>query len=181
MTRPPFVKRRMRNDCDGPVAPDFRRSVAGPRSVDRLQPRRLVAGPARVVPEPVAGGPSLVKVNGILVAPVLVPYIQALRAEARRLGASFRLVSGFRPPQQQRALREAWLRGRPVPGRAGWRITSRGLLFKPAAWGYHQSALAIDLESNMLARLGVYAERLGMRWGGRYGDEVHFDLGRKPA
>lgn len=109
----------------------------------------------------------------------MLPFVDALRAEARRIGASFRITSAYRSPQLQEQLRSAWRLGEPVPGRAGWRRTSRGLLFRPAEFSYHTTGLAIDIESDRLSVLGAFAEGLGMRWGGRFGDPVHFDLGRQ--
>lgn len=106
----------------------------------------------------------------------MVPFVEALRTEARRIGASFRITSGYRSPAHQAQLRAAWDAGRNVPGRPGWRSTTRGLLYKPAAFSYHTSGLAIDAESNKLEQLGAFARGLGMRWSSR--DPVHFDLGR---
>lgn len=106
----------------------------------------------------------------------MVPFVEALRTEARRIRATFRLTSGYRSPETQAQLRAAWTAGRNVPGRPGWRSTSRGLLFKPAVFSYHTSGLAVDAESNKLEQLGAFARGLGMRWDPR--DPVHFDLGR---
>jgi uncharacterized protein YcbK (DUF882 family) len=110
---------------------------------------------------------ELVPVNGISVAPVMVPYVSALREAARRLGASFKLVSGYRSPAMQAALRVRYEHGDP------------SVLVPPAEHSYHLSGLAIDVESNRLPELGRVAEALGMRWGGRFNDPVHFDLGRR--
>lgn len=130
----------------------------------------LLAAPALANLQPVAAAApnaSLVGINGIRVAPVLVPYVQALRDAARRLGATFRLVSGFRSAAEQAALRLRWEAGDPA------------VVFPPAPHSYHETGLAVDLESDHLAELGRFAESIGMRWGGRYGDPVHFDLGRR--
>lgn len=110
--------------------------------------------------------PTLIGINGIRISPVMVPYVQALRDFARRLGASFKLASGYRTPAEQAALRRRWEAGDP------------SVIYPPAEHSYHEYGLAVDLESDHLAQLGAYAERLGMRWGGRFGDPVHFDLGR---
>lgn len=115
---------------------------------------------------PDAPAPELVSVEGVQVAPVLVPYVRALREAARRLGATFRVTSGYRSPAQQRALQMRWEAGDP------------SVVYPPAANSYHLEGLAVDVESSRLNDLGYIMEKLGMRWGGRYGDPVHFDLGR---
>ncbi len=97
----------------------------------------------------------------------MVPYLQALRNVARELGASFRITSGYRSEAEQEDLRARYRRGDP------------SVVYPPALHSYHLEGLAIDVESSHLAELGEAAEALGMRWGGRYGDPVHFDLGRR--
>ena len=103
---------------------------------------------------------------GVRVAPAMVPYLQALWQYARSVGIALRLVSGYRSPQQQAALRMRWERGDP------------SVVYPPAQHSYHESGLAVDLESSRLSDLGRFWESLGGRWGGRFGDPVHFDLGR---
>lgn len=120
--------------------------------------------PAAAAEPPVA----LVPINGIRVSPALVPYVRALRARAAGMGASFHLSSGYRSPAEQRALQLRWEAGDP------------SVIAPPATNSLHLLGLAIDLESNALPALGAYAESIGMRWGGRFGDPVHFDLGRNP-
>jgi uncharacterized protein YcbK (DUF882 family) len=118
---------------------------------------------------PTAGqvnGLSLVPANGVQVAATLLPYVQALKDYAARQGWTFRLVSGYRSPTQQAALRAAWDRGDP------------SVIYPPAQYSYHSLGLAVDVDSNHLADLGAYAKSIGMRWGGDFGDPVHFDLGR---
>jgi len=110
--------------------------------------------------------PALVRINGIRLAPVMVPYINALREVARRIGASFHLVSGYRSPAEQNELRRRFEAG------------DKSVLYPPARHSFHLQGLAVDIESSALDQLGVAAEQIGMRWGGRFGDPVHFDLGR---
>jgi len=102
---------------------------------------------------------------GVRVAPAMVPYLQALWQYARSVGIAIRLVSGYRSPEQQAALRMRWERGDP------------SIVYPPAQHSYHESGLAVDLESARLSDLGRFWESLGGRWGGRFGDPVHFDLG----
>ncbi len=110
---------------------------------------------------------GLIAVNGITVHPTMVPYVQALRRRASVLGARFKLVSGYRSPSEQARLRLRWARGDP------------SVIYPPARHSYHELGLAVDVDSDQLEQLGRYAESLGMRWGGRFGDPVHFDLGRR--
>jgi len=170
MSPSPFVK-RWRSSA---AAPSYRHPTYRP-----IQ-RGLVGGgrglPAHRIPQAAVPAAALVSINGVQLHPSMVPFVQALRTEARRIGATLRLVSGYRSPTLQAQLRTAWEAGRNVPGRPGWRSTSRGLLFKPAAFSYHTSGLAVDAESNKLEQLGAFAKGLGMRWDPR--DPVHFDLGR---
>jgi hypothetical protein len=59
-----------------------------------------------------------------------------------------------------------------------WEAGDPSVVFPPAEHSFHELGLAVDIESNALSELGAYAESLGMRWGGRFGDPVHFDLGK---
>ncbi len=142
----------------------FQRRLVGaippmaPRPVPRREERSSVQG---------APAPALVNVNGIRVAPALVPYVQRLRDGARRMGLRFVLVSGYRSNAEQAALRVRWAAGDP------------SIVFPPAEYSYHTLGLAVDVGPERTARaLGPLAESIGMRWGGRFGDPVHFDLGR---
>jgi uncharacterized protein YcbK (DUF882 family) len=83
------------------------------------------------------------------------------------MGATFRVTSGYRSPAEQRALLVRWQAGDP------------SVIARPAENSLHLLGLAVDVESNQLAALGQLAERIGMRWGGRFQDPVHFDLGRR--
>lgn len=126
-----------------------------------------VPGVARVAPGATKGGIDLVNANGVQVARAFLPYVQALRTAAARMGASFRLTSGYRSPAEQNALLVRWQAGDP------------SVIARPAENSLHLLGLAIDVESNQLAALGKVAESMGLRWGGRFGDPVHFDLGRR--
>ena len=111
-------------------------------------------------------GAALIAYRGVRVAAAMVPYLQALWDYAGRMGIPLRLVSGYRSPEQQEALRLRWESGDP------------SVVYPPAEHSYHESGLAVDLESSQLSTLGRFWESLGARWGGRFGDPVHFDLGR---
>lgn len=132
------------------------------------------------------------------VAQRFLPYAQALRSHARSIGASFKVVSGYRSPELQARMRDAWFRAAPPPERLrlsdilsprtaqrrvgstralsalGWRFTSEfGWLYKPALSSYHSSGDAIDISSDKLTELGTFARSIGMRWSPT--DPVHFD------
>jgi uncharacterized protein YcbK (DUF882 family) len=146
---------------------------AGPRAAAPAEvPAPVPPEPPAPSPEPPAPSPQptgldLVGVDGIRVARALVPYVQALRSRAQELGATFHLTSGYRSVEQQQSLRVRWEAGDP------------SVLAPPAKNSLHLLGLAVDLESNALPQLGAYAESIGMRWGGRFQDPVHFDLGRR--
>jgi hypothetical protein len=121
----------------------------------------------RLAPPATLGG--FVLYQGKRVAPAMLPYLQALSDRARRMGASFRVGSGYRSPAEQAALRVRWQSGDP------------SVAFPPAKHSYHELGLAVDLDGldrAQLEELGRYWESLGGRWGGRFGDWNHFDLGR---
>jgi hypothetical protein len=59
-----------------------------------------------------------------------------------------------------------------------WEAGDPTVIYPPADHSFHEVGLAVDIASNVLEELGGYAETIGMRWGGRFGDPVHFDLGR---
>jgi hypothetical protein len=103
----------------------------------------------------------------VRVAPALVPYVQRLRAAARARGAKFQVTSGYRSPGEQRELYMRWQAGDPA------------VISQPVSNSLHLLGLAVDIESDQLGWLGGYAESIGMRWGGRFRDPVHFDLGRR--
>ena|SRR2546429_1548749 len=160
--------RRSSPTSDQPYRPTnrFFQPALAPRSA-HVPRRRLAELPPWASRRQQFTGIQLVQVDGIPVAPVMVPYVHALQAYARRLGCEVILTSGYRTARQQSQLRVRWLHGDPT------------VIFPPAAHSYHEYGLAVDLESRCLESLGRYAEGIGMRWGGRYGDPVHFDLGRR--
>jgi uncharacterized protein YcbK (DUF882 family) len=96
-------------------------------------------------------------------------------------GISFRLVSGYRSPQKQAALRARWDRG-----------DRRGLVYRPAAVSRHTTGRAIDVGWTVNGRalrvadvprsswefLGALMESQGVRWGGRFSppDLPHFEI-----
>lgn len=145
------------------------------RTPTRISPVRFgVVRPALPTPPVAAGATSgLVWVsdgsgNAVRVAPAMVPYVGQLRSRAGQLGVAFRLVSGYRSPAEQAALLRRYQAGDP------------SVIYPPANPSYHSVGLAIDIASSPagLRALGDFAESIGMRWGGRFGDPVHFDLGR---
>jgi hypothetical protein len=60
-----------------------------------------------------------------------------------------------------------------------WEAGDPTIIAEPVTNSLHLLGLAVDIESSSLSNLGRFAETLGMRWGGRFGDPVHFDLGRR--
>lgn len=85
------------------------------------------------------------------------------------------VISGFRDPKKQAAMRERWDRG----DRAGLAVrpaetsthTTVDLSGKPAAQG-------VDIQSLDNSQLGSVAQRIGLRWGGNFRtpDPNHFDF-----
>lgn len=158
--RPRFFKRRLVGQI-APVASRAVRPVLQPPPIQRpLEAPRIVPTTREVIPD-------LVAIDGIRVAPIMVPYVQRLRQFAQTRGFRFSLTSGFRSLAEQAALRLRWQRGDP------------SVIFPPAEFSYHTQGLAVDISSDHLRELGTFAESIGMRWGGRFGDPVHFDLGRR--
>ncbi len=132
--------------------------------------RRAIPRPVLEEPyhePPTSQEPALVRVNGHFVSPALSSYVQRLRQFARQRGWSFHITSGYRSLAEQDRLRVRFESGDP------------NIVFPPAKFSYHTLGLAIDVESDHLPELGAFAESIGMRWGGRFGDPVHFDLGRR--
>ena len=152
--------------------PQLDDSPAGQRALERQRQqyqqalRQAYSGIPQLVG---AAGPlsGLVSFAGKYVAAAMVPYLQRLWDTARSLGIPVNLVSGYRSAREQAALRGRWEAGDP------------SVVSPPAQYSYHQLGLAVDIESNQLSRLGQIWEQLGGRWGGRFGDPVHFDLGRR--
>lgn len=78
------------------------------------------------------------------------------------------LVSGYRSTAEQKRLY------------LDWRAGKSRLPAAPPGSSYHEAGLAIDVSvrpAEALPSFGEFAERRGFRWGGRFGDEVHFDAG----
>lgn len=156
MTQVPFLKRRVI-------------SAARPVRSRADRPRRT-----RVVHRPVAVHPS-VPITPTLARwqldPRFVPYVERLIQEARRQGIIITITDGRRSIRQQRDLGRRFAAGdRSVLAAA-----------KPG-WSFHEYGLAIDYRTSppgALASVGRLAERLGLRWGGRFGDPVHVDFGRQ--
>ena len=150
------------------LLPEFRAPRVEVARRPRATPERPSALPAARIGTvgPPARLPTLVRADGVRVDAAMVPFVQRLREEARRRRLPFRVVSGFRSAAEQAALRLRWERGDP------------GVIFPPAEHSFHEQGLAIDINPINTARaLGPFGESLGMRWGGRFGDPVHFDLG----
>jgi hypothetical protein len=106
---------------------------------------------ARLLGRGIQSAPAgLVNIGGTAVAAQMVPYVQALAARAREMGASFRITSGYRSPAEQDALRMRWEAGDP------------SVIYPPAEHSYHELGLAVDIESDMLSELGAYAESSGL-------------------
>jgi hypothetical protein len=145
-------------------------SRRAPATLESKRAAPVVAVPRAPAPR-ATGGLSLVSIpsNGgsIQLAPALVPYVQRLRSFARASGATFHITSGYRSPDEQRRLHMRWEAGDPT------------IIAEPVTNSLHLLGLAVDIESSSLSNLGRFAETLGMRWGGRFGDPVHFDLGRR--
>lgn len=92
-------------------------------------------------------------------------FIALLRA-AHRLDPSARVTSTRRSTAEQTRLYRRWLAGQ-----------SRFPVARPGT-SKHERGLAIDLVARpeVLRRLGEAWERAGGRWGGRFNDEIHFEV-----
>lgn len=91
---------------------------------------------------------------------------QALVRLAHRLDPSARVTSTRRSTAEQTRLYRRWLAGQ-----------SRFPVARPGT-SKHERGLAIDLvaKPEVLRRLGAAWERAGGRWGGRFNDEIHFEV-----
>lgn len=96
---------------------------------------------------------------------------------AKGQGLHFEILSVFRDPKKQAELLRRW--------NAGDRV---GIKCKPAEKSLHSEMVggkpasrAVDLHAKdpVLYSIGVEAKKYGIRWGGNWGDEVHFDGGVK--
>jgi len=90
----------------------------------------------------------------------------ALFNAARRLDPSARVTSTRRSTAEQTRLYRRWLAGQ-----------SRFPVARPGT-SKHEKGLAVDLVARpeVLRRLGEAWERVGGRWGGRFNDEIHFEV-----
>ena len=137
------------------------------QGIDRPRRTGLVRRPVVVLP-PVQRASALARWQ---LDPRFVPYVEKLIEEARRRGIQLSIVDGRRSFRQQQNLLRRF--------RAG-----DSSVFKAArpGWSFHEYGLAVDVRASPpggLAGAGAIAEALGLRWGGRFGDPVHFDLGSK--
>tara|TARA_Y100000310_G_C20686271_1_gene819240 strand:- start:2535 stop:2873 length:339 start_codon:yes stop_codon:yes gene_type:complete len=83
------------------------------------------------------------------------------------------IISGFRSPEENKRLQEAWDKG-----------LREGITTRPADRSYHLTGDAVDLhiESEMLQKeLAKWWEARGGKWGGRFVpiDKPHFQLPRR--
>lgn len=104
--------------------------------------------------------------------PQLRPYAQYLYDEARRAGYGPTVTSVFRTRGQQARLYRRYLQGvSPWPA-------------APPGSSLHEFGAAFDMvvaaggKSAQQRAVGELWERLGGRWGGRFNDEVHFEVAR---
>ena len=90
------------------------------------------------------------------------------------LGVRLVIISGFRDPARQTALRRQW--------DAGCR-SACGIAVRPAERSAHSDRIAFDVTATVpptpaqWVRIGEIGEALGLRWGGRFStpDRPHFD------
>ena len=98
--------------------------------------------------------------------PALRPYFRALVVAAQRYDRSARVTSARRSPSEQ-----ARLYRRFMAGKARYPVA-------PPGKSKHEHGRAIDIVARpeVLRGLGLAWERLGGRWGGRFHDDIHFEL-----
>lgn len=103
--------------------------------------------------------------------PVVRAKIKMLEAYAKANNIPFRIISGYRTAEDQNRLRKQYANQK---GRAAGTHTSP-----------HRSGRAIDIKCSGLlteaqsTKLGLYAESIGLRWGGRFKkvrERWHFDM-----
>lgn len=103
--------------------------------------------------------------------PVVQEKIRKLEAYAKANNIPFRIISGYRTAKDQNRLRKQYANQK---GRAAGTHTSP-----------HRSGRAIDIKCSGLlteaqsTKLGLYAESIGLRWGGRFKkcrERWHFDM-----
>ena len=96
--------------------------------------------------------------------PFIQPYARALLARFASRGAQ--VTSVYRTRYQQAVLYSAFLaRGRRPPPVA------------PPGSSMHERRRALDVEADpqTLLMMGLWWEWAGGRWGGRFGDAIHFE------
>lgn len=100
--------------------------------------------------------------------PSLSSWFKWLYQVGEAYGYAPRLTSGYRSIREQASLYDRYRRGEsPYPAAAPGCST-------------HNYGLAVDLvprEDRALDHLGAIWESVGGRWGGRFGDRIHFDVG----
>lgn len=102
--------------------------------------------------------------------PDFAELFDAVASEALEKGIieDIELVSGYRDAKLQARLYADWRSGRSTLPAA-----------KPGT-SFHESGLAVDVAVSppeALTDFGHFAESRGLRWGGRFDDPVHFDVG----
>jgi len=106
---------------------------------------------------------------GILLDDSFAAILESVFEAAAEEGIEVRLTSGYRSIEKQKELVRRWERGEPG-------------IFKPAKPGssFHNYGFAVDIRTSppeALSRVGEIAEEFGLRWGGRFDDPVHLDMG----
>jgi uncharacterized protein YcbK (DUF882 family) len=104
--------------------------------------------------------------------------IERVRRECERRGVKVIITQAYRSMEYQAELRRCW--ADPECRRR------RGIVAEPAPpeRTYHTAGRAIDFEPipktpENRALVGKIAEQFGLRYGGRFGDPVHIDDGRR--
>lgn len=101
------------------------------------------------------------------------PFAEALVSAARGAGLSPTVTSTKRSSVKQRQLYENWQRGRsPYPA-------------APPGTSLHEHGLAFDMTVRPMSALKACGEAWealgkGFRWGGRFGDPIHFEYRPPP-
>jgi len=98
--------------------------------------------------------------------PALIPYAQQFVRALERAGIRVTVTSARRDPKKQAQLYEAYLAGRSKFPAA------------PPGHSPHELGIAFDvhLDPPAYEAAGTVWESLGLRWGGRFQDRIHFDF-----